>query len=160
METSRELTDYRYRGARACVLLHERYLREFLDVWHEAKASNLTLPKSKDKAYQSLEHLLFHVLRCGRSYMVWMCEKLNLPDPKIDEPPALDEVGSKSEIYVQHLLERWRSPLKNITEPESEKTFPSRWGVEYAIDAMLEHAVMHPIRHSFQLRELMTRGNK
>jgi hypothetical protein len=25
------------------------------------------------------------------------------------------------------------------------------------IDAMLEHAVMHPIRHAFQLEELMRR---
>jgi hypothetical protein len=25
----------------------------------------------------------------------------------------------------------------------------------YSIDAMLEHAVMHPIRHSYQLEELM-----
>jgi hypothetical protein len=33
--------------------------------------------------------------------------------------------------------------------------YPSRWQTRYCIDAMLEHAVMHPIRHAFQLEELM-----
>ncbi|GGM00994.1 hypothetical protein GCM10010841_06910 [Deinococcus aerophilus] len=31
-------------------------------------------------------------------------------------------------------------------------------GMHYWIDAMLEHAVMHPVRHSFQLRELLAAG--
>jgi hypothetical protein len=30
--------------------------------------------------------------------------------------------------------------------------------VTYTIDAMLEHAVMHPIRHTFQLEELVQRA--
>jgi len=29
------------------------------------------------------------------------------------------------------------------------------WKTKYCIDSMLEHAVMHPIRHHFQLKELM-----
>ena len=33
--------------------------------------------------------------------------------------------------------------------------YPSRWQTRYCIDAMLEHAVMHPIRHAFQLYELI-----
>lgn len=33
--------------------------------------------------------------------------------------------------------------------------YPSRWKTLYCVDAMLEHAVMHPIRHAFQLEELM-----
>jgi hypothetical protein len=36
--------------------------------------------------------------------------------------------------------------------------FPSRWNVHYCIDAMLEHAVMHPIRHTFQLQELLAKA--
>ena len=33
--------------------------------------------------------------------------------------------------------------------------YPSEWQTLYSIDSMLEHAVMHPIRHTFQLEELM-----
>ena len=34
----------------------------------------------------------------------------------------------------------------------------SRWKVTYCIDGMLEHAVMHPIRHRVQLEALLGRG--
>jgi hypothetical protein len=36
--------------------------------------------------------------------------------------------------------------------------YPSRWKTLYSIDAMLEHAVMHQVRHSFQLEKLMRTG--
>jgi len=47
---------------------------------------------------------------------------------------------------------RLPSPLRcsycpAFDRPEHE----SRWGVKDYVDAMLEHAVMHPIRHAFQL---------
>jgi hypothetical protein len=30
-----------------------------------------------------------------------------------------------------------------------------QWRTRYCVDSMLEHAVIHPIRHAFQLNELM-----
>jgi hypothetical protein len=35
-----------------------------------------------------------------------------------------------------------------------DAVYKSNWGTDYCIEAMLEHAVMHPIRHEFQLKEL------
>lgn len=160
MKTEAPLPNYNYRGARACVLLHETHMREFLTNWREAEAMGISLPESKDEAYQSLEHLLQHVLRCARGYMVWMCEMLSLPSPAIAAPPELSEISAKAESYLSHVLEGWRAPLAGISEDDSNKVYPSRWGVDYCIDAMLEHAVMHPIRHSFQLRELIDRAKQ
>jgi hypothetical protein len=31
----------------------------------------------------------------------------------------------------------------------------TRWGATLSIDGMLEHAVLHPARHRFQLEELL-----
>ena len=45
--------------------------------------------------------------------------------------------------------------LHLLVELFMDKTYTSRWKVEYCIDAMLEHAVMHPIRHEFQLSNLL-----
>ena len=36
-----------------------------------------------------------------------------------------------------------------------DKESVTRWGSPYSINAMLEHAVMHPIRHRFQLENLL-----
>ncbi len=151
-----ELPPYRYRGARALVLLHEQQMRRCLAVWKEAKAANITLPETADEDYESLETLLRHVLRAAGRYMVWMCKQLELPDPDIRPAPELATIEAEADGYLEHVLERWRSPLAEVPEEKFEPaTYASNWGTPYCIDAMLEHAVMHPMRHAFQLEELM-----
>jgi hypothetical protein len=151
-----ELREYEYPGARALVLLHEKQLREFLESWRLAKSSGVELPETSDPDYASFELLLRHVLGCARSYMVWMCEKLELPDPEIEPAPEEGEIESSSTDYLEHVLQRWREPLAELPEEDfHSSTYATRWKVKYCIDAMLEHAVMHPVRHSFQLRKLM-----
>lgn len=158
--SSQSLQKYRYNGARSMVLLHERHLKLCLQTWREVKNLNIDLPETSDDDYKSLDTLLKHILRAARGYMTWMCEKLNLPDPEIEETPEANLIESMAEKYVSHLLEKWRLPLADIPEEKfHEQTYVSRWGVEYCIDAMLEHAVMHPIRHEFQLRNLIINQN-
>jgi hypothetical protein len=151
-----DLQKFKYNGARSLVLLHEKHLTNFIQTWREAKNLNIGLPKTEDPDYQSLEMLLFHVLRSARGYMTWVCEKLNLPDPEINNPPEIDVIEKIADEYLVHLFKKWRLPLIEIEEEKFHSpTFTSRWGVDYCIDAMLEHAVMHPIRHEFQLRNLI-----
>ncbi len=151
------LIDYQYRGARALVLLHEKHLLSFLETWKQAKRAGVVLPETEDPDYESMETLLTHVLGAARGYMVWICEQLGLPDPEIQPAPTANEVTASAETYVKHLSERWRVPLAEIPEELfHEPSYKSRWGVEYCVDAMLEHAVMHPIRHEFQLKEALS----
>ena len=152
-----EPAEYRYGGARALVILHQRQLRKFL----VARRAGVALPATDDPSYASLEALLQHVLGSARHYMVWMCEVLELPDPDIRPEPEADSVEVEAETYVEHLLERWRAPLTELTKGQAcQPTFTSQWGVEYCIDAMLEHAAMHPLRHRFQLEELIARSQR
>ncbi len=151
-----DLIKYKYNGARSLVILHDRHLRSCIRTWHEAKKLNIKLPATDDENYKSLEILLRHILRAARGYMTWICEKLNLPDPKIEKTPTSDSIEELADQHLSHLLEKWSTPLSEIEEEKFHTpTYTSRWGVDYCIDAMLEHAVMHPIRHEFQLRNLI-----
>jgi hypothetical protein len=63
---------------------------------------------------------------------------------------------AEADEYMEHVLEKWRAPLQRVGDDRLETPeYRSRWQTCYCIDAMLEHAVMHPIRHAFQLEELM-----
>ncbi len=147
---------YKYAGAYSLILLHEKHLKIFFKTWTEAKKLMLKLPETTDEDYESLETLLRHVLGSARGYMVWMCVKLEMPNPKIDDPPSLDKIERQASNYIDHLIEKWKNPLADVEESRfSDKVYNSNWGVPYCIDAMLEHAVMHPIRHTFQLERLM-----
>ncbi|MFT4542210.1 MAG: putative damage-inducible protein DinB [Planctomycetota bacterium] len=148
-------TEYQYRGARASVILHKQALASFVATWRGAQKRSLALPVTQAPDYASLEHLLYHVVACARGYMVWMCESLNLPDPKIRTAPPREKLAAELDDYLVHLFEAWQQPLRDVDEQRFNECSDSSWGVSYCIDGMLEHAVMHPIRHEFQLKELM-----
>lgn len=151
---------YKYNGAKALVALHEVHLRSFYKTWLQAKQVGLKLPVTDDPYYKSLDTLLYHLLRSARGYMLWMCKQLNLPDPKIDEAPLPEIVVNKAESYIDYLMDKWKYPLKDVpSELFEDKVYKSNWDVDYCIDAMLEHAVMHPIRHEYQLRNLIEKIN-
>jgi uncharacterized damage-inducible protein DinB len=143
------------------VQLNEEHLRSFLAIWKKAKELNIKLPETSDKDYESLEVLLRHVLRASRGYMKWICEKLELPDPEINPTPKAEEIEAVADTYLEHLIERWKNPLKSVPpEKFEDKLYTARWGVDYCIDAMMEHAVMHPIRHEFQLKNLIEKQSR
>ena len=150
------LDNFHYNGARTLVLLHEKYMISCISTWHEANSQHVILPETDDQDYQSMNTLLRHILRASRGYMIWICDKLDVPEPGIEKVPEVDSIASSVNEYLTHLLERWRIPLVEIPEDRFHSpTYTSRWGGDYCIDAMLEHAVMHPIRHGFQLRNLI-----
>ncbi|MCB0747476.1 MAG: hypothetical protein KDC90_08430 [Ignavibacteriae bacterium] len=159
--TNENLQPFKYNGARSLVLLHEKHLKSFLLIWSEAYDKNIALPKTEDPDYESLITLLRHVLRSAGNYMNWICDKLELPSPKINAVPNLDIIKNEADNYLNHIWERWRLPLCEVEEEKFiSQTFTSNWGIEYCIDAMLEHAVMHPIRHEFQLRNLIKENSE
>jgi uncharacterized damage-inducible protein DinB len=148
--------EYAWAGARALVTLHERSLREFLEVWRRADAADLALPETDDPSYASREILLVHVMACAAGYLTWICKNLELPSPALEARPEVEGFPARVDDYLQAVLTAWDTSLRTVRfEQSDEQTFLSRWGVPYSVDAMLEHAVMHPIRHSLQLQNLM-----
>lgn len=143
---------YKYKGAEALVNLHDREMRLFLKAWAEARKAGLPVPKCEDPDYRSLEHLLCHVLRASRGYLTWICECLRVPAPPVEPAPEPEAVAACAETYLEHLLAAWATPLTGMTEEQAyTPDHTSRWKVKYCLDAMLEHAVMHPVRHRYQL---------
>ena len=139
------------------VLLHEEHLRRFVQTWQQALAIPVNLPSTNDPNYASLGVLGRHVLNAAGGYVVWICEVLTLPEPGIRSAPDAEAIAREADDYMEHILERWRDgPLRDVSDEQLETPeYPSRWRTRYCIDLMLEHAVMHPIRHAFQLDELI-----
>ena len=147
---------YEYGGARALVALHAKHLRAFVVTWRRADNEAMALPVSANPNYASREALLAHVLRSAARYLTWMCEKLELPAPNLEEHPDPGGLAARADEYLKDVLAAWERPLHGLTEEMADSlVYESRWGVPYSIDAMLEHAVMHPIRHAHQLEELL-----
>lgn len=152
---------YAYRGARALVALHEKELRAFVPVWRRFDRAGIQLPETDDEDYLSNTHLLLHVLRAAGRYLTWICRQLDLADPGIGEAPTPGEIEAQADAFLEHVLARWRVALTGLPASRVEdKAYVSNWGAPMTIESMLEHALVHPIRHTFQLEELMAREAK
>jgi len=151
-----ESSEFLFRGARALTILHERQLRSFVACWRRAKAAGVGLPESREPAYLSLQALLLHVLEEARECMTWICEQLGLPEHGIDPLPNGSDLDERIDAYLEHLLERWRLPLRRVPPDRFyDAAYPEEWGESYTIAARLEHALAHPMRHELQLEELI-----
>ena len=139
------MPDFESRAVRALVLLHDAHLRRCVATWHEEKAADVTLPFSTDPRYQSLDSLLTHILEAAREQLLWICRQLKLPEPELSPESSLDQI-----------LAAWNDALVSVPDDALyDPEFVSNWGMTYAIVSMLEHLVMHAIRHEFQLAELL-----
>jgi len=148
---------FKSRGVRALVLLQMDEMRRLFTVWKKAKRLSVKLPKTKDPAYQSLDLLMRHPLRSCRGYMTWLCEVLGRPEPPVPEPPEPEKVSASGAAYLGVLDAAWRKHLAWMPNEtlDSNEVYTTRWGQPITIEAMLEHAVAHPMRHRFQLEELI-----
>ena len=147
--------DYVYGGARALVSLHAIHLQDFMHAWREAQNAAVVLPTSDSKNYRSLEALLRHTLKAARDYLVWLCKNLELGDPAVDSAPEIDDVVAAADDYVAHLIDRFSSPLRQVAAERFSNRIFSFYRSEMTAESLLEHAVMHPIRHAYQLRRLV-----
>ncbi len=153
---------FKSRGVRAVVMLQMAEMRQLLVVWRKAKRLGVRLPASRDPAYRNLDLLMHHPLRACRGYLTWLCEVLDRPDPGVPDPPEPKEVASSGATYLKVLERAWQENMAWMPNRvlDSAVVHTSRWGAPMTAEAMLEHAVVHPMRHRLQLEELIAKADK
>jgi hypothetical protein len=147
---------FKSNAVRSCVELHEVELGRFYAVWQAFCASGTPLPVTDDPSYASPEHLGGHVFRAARNYLSWIGECVNRPVTDVDKEGDPVAIAGKGRAFVDDVLAAWRRHLALLEDREMSVTRKSRWGEDYTIEQMLEHAVVHPMRHRIQLERLMS----
>lgn len=148
---------FKSNAVRSCVELHEIELRRFCDVWERFRVSGIPLPETDDPSYQSAEHLGGHVFRAARNYLTWIGEFVNRPVTDVDSDTDAASIARKGRVFMDEVLAAWRRHLALLENREMTPVGrKSRWGEDYNIEQMLEHAVVHPMRHRIQLERLMS----
>jgi hypothetical protein len=80
------------------------------------------------------------------------------------EPPVTDvnldddtvRIAGKGPAVVDEVLAAWRRHLVALDDGEpAGGTYTLRWGEDDNVEQMLEHAIVHPMRHRIQLERLM-----
>lgn|SRR5512140_2209996 len=104
--------------------------------------------------------ILTHVTSSFFSYACWIDRVLGRLDPgaeKAEKSAFLQEVRGTTtatgfEALSRFAAERYYRALAEITGPEFDMEFKTNWGGTMSIESMLEHALVHLMRHRRQLQ--------
>ena len=152
-------TEFRSRAVRSLVELHERELPGFVATWRRFVASGRPMPEAHgDRDYDSPDHLVAHVQGSARGYLLWVWEALEQPIPDLPLVRDADVIVPRLDAFMAETLDGWRRHLAPLDNDQlAPKQFLSRWGEPQTIEQMLEHAVVHPMRHRIQLERILAR---
>lgn len=147
---------FKSNAVRSCVELHEIELNRFFDTWEAFRASATPLPRSANPNYASADHLGGHVFRAARNYLTWIGECVERPVTDVDPDTDVASVAGKGRAFLDQVLAAWRRHLAALEDAElTPAAYKSRWEDAYTVEQMLEHAIVHPMRHRIQLERLM-----
>jgi hypothetical protein len=152
------MTEFRSRAVRSLVELHAAEFRRFIETWKRFKASGRPMPDPRgDSDYETPERLAAHIQNAARGYILWASEMLGRPITEIQRAQSWEDVWKDFDGFAEQTLAAWEKHGALITDEELEpaQSFRTRWGAPYGIEQMLEHAVVHPMRHRIQLERLM-----
>ena len=151
------MTGFASRAVRSLVELHDAELRAFVATWKRFKAASLPMPEAHgDADYESAERLVTHVQGAARGYLTWIREVLGDPITDLEVVRDPQVVVPRLDAYLEETLAAWPRHLAALVDAQlAPATYRTRWGEMFTVDQMLEHAVVHPMRHRIQLERLL-----
>lgn len=151
------MEEFRSRAVRSLVELHQRELLGFVATWRRFVDAGIPMPEGGgDAAYESRERLVAHVQGAARGYLLWIREMLGQPIEDLPMVRDASVIVPRLEAFMAETLEGWRTHLAPLEDDQLSPTqYLSRWGEPHTIEQMLEHAVVHPMRHRIQLERLL-----
>ena len=114
---------------------------------------------TSDDDCRSAQTIITHVVRAGYGYADYIrgCFGIASTAPErrlISQPEAEAQLDAMLEYTVQTLEGRWEM----ADEEMMGVVIDSRWGVRYDLEQLLEHAIVHILRHRRQIERLMQRN--
>jgi len=149
--------EFRSRAVRSLVELHEQEMKSFLEIWKRFVSSSLPMPDAHgDESYADRERLAGHVMMAARGYLTRIGEWVSRPVTDVDDTKDAYEVVGRIEKFSDDVFAAYRRHLAEITTEELEQQIHrTRWGELMSVEQLLEHAVVHPMRHRIQLERIL-----
>lgn len=113
--------------------------------------------KTKDDDCRSVQTIMSHVVRAGYSYADYIREQFSIASTRpqhklLSRQESLEQLDAALRYTAQTLEGRWE-----MSEEEIYGTvIKSSWGVVYDVEGLLEHAIVHILRHRRQIERFMS----
>ena len=149
---------YRQGGLGAMMDEYERAAADLVTLLETIDNSRfeLVVDEAAPEHTRSIQWILRHVVNSGYGYANYLRKIWDVPvtSPQVTPEPRDEAIAAlyKMLAYTSETLEgRW-----SMTEEEADKhTFVVSWGVLYSVEQILEHAIVHILRHRRQIERML-----
>lgn len=113
-------------------------------------------PDTKDEDCRSVQTIMTHVVRAGYGYSNYIRKEFgidaNNPAYQINNAPeAISHFDRMLEYTVQTLEGKWEMPDDEMNKIK----IITRWGATLDMETLLEHAIVHILRHRRQIEKFL-----
>ena len=111
-------------------------------------------PATEDENCRSIATIMSHVVSAGYSYADHLRRPFGMtstrpPRRRLTRTEALDEIGAVLAYTAETLEGRWEMSEEQIANTKILST----WGIAYDMEQLLEHAIVHILRHRRQIEK-------
>lgn len=115
--------------------------------------------RTKDEDCRSIQTIMSHVVGAGYGYADYIREQLSIastrPQPELlSRRESLEQLEAALRYTIETLEGRWEMSAEEI----SGVVIKSRWGAVYDVEGLLEHAIVHLLRHRRQIEKFIWQG--
>jgi uncharacterized damage-inducible protein DinB len=114
--------------------------------------------QTKDEDCRSAQTIMSHVVRAGYGYADYIREQFSIASTRpqlklLSREESLEQLDAALRYTAETLEGRWEMSDEEI----ARTVINSRWGVVYNVESLLEHAVVHILRHR-RIEKFIWRG--
>lgn len=131
-------------------------LKSIIEHIPEEDFSRVMDTETKDEDCRSIQTIMYHVVRAGYGYADYFREAFGMASAKPETVQvkcheATEKIDAMLVYTAQTLEGKWEMSDEEI-QAVSMKV---RWGVTYDLEQLLEHAIVHILRHRRQIERFL-----
>ena len=142
---------------------YKKASEEYINVLQKISRENfikIVDHKTDDEDCRSIQTISRHVIRSGYGYANYVLNALNIA---LDFPKADEMTIEKAEDAINEIRNMIKYNIRNLYEVNREQIesnmysikFITRWKEEFNFEQILEHAVVHILRHRRQVEKFI-----
>lgn len=115
--------------------------------------------QTEDEDCRSVQTIMSHVVGAGYGYADYLREQLSIESTRpqrrlLSRQESLEQLEAALRYTAETLDGRWEMSAEEITGI----VIKTRWGPIYDAEGMLEHAIVHILRHRRQIERFISQG--
>ncbi len=164
MNKQKTLEDYRPGAIGSLLDEYERatfHLKEVLQNVSDEEYVKIADNETQNEDCRSIETIMNHVVRAGHFYIKYIRESLSMETSPVEHNKfTLFEIAGELDKVIAETDAIFDGRWDEINEKMTSVYIDTSWGERYNIDQMMEHSIVHALRHRRQIEKFLLTLNK